>query len=554
MLPCFGWASPETDKIRAFALAATSHKEAALDLERRLSSYMVSKVSLSTSAVEMLSVGSAVVDLLRKLDQLQLAPETLEWLCGSDRRLVEFSWALSDSDRLAGVGRIMNELCSADPEERDGFFRLIVALAVVWDQPRRPAIHHQMGTNLLAYEPDILARYAFFKRVYSDKRALVDFDTLRIFDLLFVVDTPVPLGELEWAREHIKSRRLKWAEQYTRIVYDTERLRSGQYQWPNGVYTLASIFEEGGICVDQAYFATIGARAFGIPAVQLSGKGNGASHAWFGFLVSAAKWELDVARYENLDFTTGYAVMPQTGSRISDHQILYDCDPVFYTAQFDRARRLSSLASVLLRTGEPGRAIELTKKARRDAEKFMEPWETEYSALLELGEERKAISLLVAQAAEFRKYDDLYVQIRIKHARLIAEKDADAAQQLLRETLSHVRRERDDLASELSFELAKGGESVKEKMTQLERTLRSQRDSGTKNYDMLRKYMELAQTDAEKKKAAQFIDKYVEEMLNDQWVLTDVSRRLLVLVQQAYQCAGDERRAQKAGSQITDLK
>jgi hypothetical protein len=554
MLPCFSWASPATDKIRAFALDATSHQEAALDLERRLSSYMVSKGSLSTSAVEMLSVGSAAVNLLRKLDQLQLVPETLEWLFGSDRRLVEFSWALSDSDRLTEVGRIMNELCAADPEERDRFFRLMVALAVVWDQPQRPSIHHQMGNQPLAYQSDVLARYQFFKEVYSERHALVDFDTLRLFDLLFVVDTPVPISELEWAREHIKSRRLKWAEQYTRIVYDMPRLNASQYQWPNGVYTLASILKQGGICVDQAYFATIGARAFGIPAVQLSGSGSGTAHAWFGYLRSAGKWELDVARYENSGYTTGYAVMPQTGSRISDHQILYDCDPVFYTEKFDKAHRLSSLALVLLRTGQPERAIRLTKKARREAPKFIEPWETECAALLALGEEKKAISLLEAQAAEFRKYDDLYVQIRIKQARLVAGQDADAAQRILRETLSRVRKERDDLASVLSFELAKGGESVKEKMTQLERTLRSQRESGTKNYAMLLQYMELAETDAEKKTVAQFIDKYVEKMIKEQRIRSDLSRNLLGLVQQAYQRAGDERKAQNVSSQIADLK
>jgi hypothetical protein len=42
------------------------------------------------------------------------------------------------------------------------------------------------------------------------------------------------------------------------------------------------------------------------------------AHAWFGYLSSSGKWELDCGRYEEQDFPKGFAVDPQTWRPIDD--------------------------------------------------------------------------------------------------------------------------------------------------------------------------------------------------------------------------------------------
>ena len=83
-------------------------------------------------------------------------------------------------------------------------------------------------------------------------------------------------------------------------------------------YTLEDIKNNGGICVDQAYYATILGKGRGIPTLYFHGQGASGGHAWFGYLSHGGKWELDCGRYESQNYPKGYAVDPQTWQRIDD--------------------------------------------------------------------------------------------------------------------------------------------------------------------------------------------------------------------------------------------
>ena len=107
-----------------------------------------------------------------------------------------------------------------------------------------------------------------------------------------------PVAELKFVVDHLlaqerngmgTSKRLftagpPFAKAFKSIQYDKPRLSAGVFSWPNGPYTLASISERGGICVDQAYFSSMSGKAKGIPTLTFVGQGSGGGHAWFGFL------------------------------------------------------------------------------------------------------------------------------------------------------------------------------------------------------------------------------------------------------------------------------
>jgi len=70
-------------------------------------------------------------------------------------------------------------------------------MAVVWDAPRTK-IHSQIGEHALFYQPEITKRYDYFRKIFSPGGAAeLDYKKLSVAEQVFVVDTPVPISELE---------------------------------------------------------------------------------------------------------------------------------------------------------------------------------------------------------------------------------------------------------------------------------------------------------------------------------------------------------------------
>src|SRR5690606_10512591 len=114
-------------------------------------------------------------------------------------------------------------------------------------------------------------------------------------ELKFVVDCSAPLTELTWAQRNVMAPLPQLTTTYDAIRYRNDRLAAGQFSWPARDYRLETILREGGICVDQAYYAVNAGKARGVPTLFFRGAGLDGRHAWFGYL-TANGWVLDAGR------------------------------------------------------------------------------------------------------------------------------------------------------------------------------------------------------------------------------------------------------------------
>ena len=200
---------------------------------------------------------------------------------------------------------------------------LAVAYAVVFDQPfPRNWPHHQVSSKDVPVDPSFPSqRFGEMVQAHLARKLEYDPSQLSVTELKFVVDHRLPASELEWVRESVKFRRSSFGKVFSSIEYDRPRLEGAVFRWPYGDYSLASIQEKGGICVDQAYFSSMSGKAKGIPTLTFVGQGSGGGHAWFGFLKNPGRWETDCGRYENQNYPVGNAIDPQSWKLITDDEL-----------------------------------------------------------------------------------------------------------------------------------------------------------------------------------------------------------------------------------------
>ncbi len=212
-------------------------------------------------------------------------------------------------------------LAEANAGDLHEYAALGVAYSLVFDQPfPKDWPHRQVNPAAVPIGGlDIVARFHFYVQSNRDKKLDLDLTRLSFENLKFLVDSEVKLSELEYAQTNRISYS-HFADAYFTIQYDRERISNSAstYDWSYPSYTLADIEKHGGICIDQAYYAETIGKGRGIPTIRFTGYGMDGAHAWFGYLGSSGKWELDCGRYENQDFPKGFAVDPQTWQPIDD--------------------------------------------------------------------------------------------------------------------------------------------------------------------------------------------------------------------------------------------
>jgi hypothetical protein len=203
------------------------------------------------------------------------------------------------------------------------FLPLAIAVAVVMDQP--PPTwwpHHQVlvrNIPLSAKQPDEV-----FARVVSSFRngkLRMDPRTLSVGELKFVIDAPLASSEFESVQNTPSLARLDPSGAFASIAYDKGRVIKDVFIWPWGAYTLAQIRKHGGICVDQAYYASVLAKSLGIPSLFFAGQGKDGGHAWVGYLNGSRRWNLGVGRYQDQNYAAGEALDPQNWAPVTDHDI-----------------------------------------------------------------------------------------------------------------------------------------------------------------------------------------------------------------------------------------
>lgn len=341
---------------------------------------------------------------------LGLTPELQMWLIGNAAFSAEFFSILSPLDSLSEVFRILNELHRQDPVRFKTYASLALALAVVHDVPPPPDWPHgQVSPEALPRTfPTASAAFAWWTREDQLGHTYHKLARLGADELKFVVDAAAPLAELEWVEKIADQPLNQLARAYTIVRYRTDRAANGRPVWPGRTYKLPEILGAGGICVDQAYFATQVGKARGVPTLLIYGAGNDGRHAWFGFLDGNGKWQLDAGRYAEQRFVTGFARDPQTWREFSDHELQFLSERFRQLPSFHQSSIHVEFAADFLAAGDAGAAALAARTAVKFEPRNQPGWEILIAAGEKSGRDAKTIENLLREAVlAFQRYPDI---------------------------------------------------------------------------------------------------------------------------------------------------
>lgn len=379
------------------------------------------------------------------------AKEEFLAMLGSDPEFLrEFFRLLTPDDFAPMVLTRLEQLYSAHPGRWSDYRSLMLAFALVYDQ-RQPSFwpHAQVRQEaVLPMDESLADRLGYYIQANELRRLEYDLRRLPAEQLKFLVDAPVPRSELEWAAKNVKLRREQFDRAFSMVNYDRRRVERGVFTWPHGRYLLGNIELQGGICVDQAYFASVAGKAKGIPTIYFAGQGTDGGHAWFGYLQSAGKWELDAGRYLNQNYTVGQALDPQTWLPITDHELLYLSGRATRGGAYDAALGDLAMAGVFAARGDADSQLAAATSALYNAPESVAAWDAKESALARAGD-RAALQAHFKGAIEaFRRQDDLKVRYQARLAELERDGgDARVAQKLSEQMVRENRRQRADLSA-----------------------------------------------------------------------------------------------------------
>jgi hypothetical protein len=343
----------------------TIHLRALQPGEKPSSSALIDKVMSDNSAMQMI------------LGKLVAQPFAIESGILADRLQPEFiSRTLSDPDFLKRWSECyrkedvapkvllnLQAIWKNHPADWHEFQSLALALAVVKDQPAPDFWPHQQvaPSDVPRKEEAPEDLFAKWVEAYRAGKLRRDPRLLEVGDLKFVIDPPLTASEFDTIRNNPSLSYLDPQKAFESIHYDQGRVIKGVYDWPWGKYFLSSIKEHGGICVDQAYYASVFGKALGIPTIFFAGQGKDGGHAWVGYLKGPGRWDLNVGRYTSQNYATGEGLDPQSWTAISDHDLELLTRHLGNQDSQDAARRDLVLASDFKRKGDlsgEGRALE----------------------------------------------------------------------------------------------------------------------------------------------------------------------------------------------------
>lgn len=436
----------------------------------------------------------------------------INWLFGDEQRCTAFLEQIDPQhDQISAVIAILSELYQLEQSDPDAFFPLMLAISVVWDSPR-PPLHAQIApSSLLRPDARPAGLYAYFRELYASPRASIPLRELSVNALTYVVDAPVPKSELEWFREKVRPRR--WENVFNSIAYDHARAQLSFYVWNQGPYSGANIQNKGGICVDQAYFTTMAARAHGIPALFFAGEGSGGGHAWLAAMQRNGNWEMDIGRFRGGGFTTGHARDPQRGLEISDHMLAYTCSRALQGNRNSKADELTRSAVVLYAAKYRQAAIGAAERATQTQASHLAAWQLREQWAKPNSNEQLVILEQCAQA--LKAYPDIVAAMRLRQAAIFrAQNRHQQAERLLKALPAKVER-RDDLSRAVGIDqvdAALAQNKPREARTLLEQLLTRQRNEGAKVFPLIEAYLNLTRESEQTQEALRFLKRYLPSL------------------------------------------
>jgi len=386
-----------------------------------------------------------------------LSPDLQRWLVGNAAFGDEFFSLLAPQDHLPAAFQILNALHRRDPVKFARYSSLALAIALVHDVPPPPHWPHgQVSATALPRKMNAPAEI-FDWWIAEDVagRTFHRLARLQADELKFVVDAAAPLAELKWTQQVADFPLTHLDRAYTMVRYRQDRIANNHPIWPGATYTLHDILQAGGICVDQAYFATETGKARGVPTLFFTGAGNDGRHAWFGFLDTAQKWKLDVGRYAEQRFVTGYALDPQTWRQISDHELKFLAERFRTLPTFRQSAGHGAFAEDFLATKDFAPAARAARKAVTLERRNLPAWETLLAAEAKLPRTPRQIEAVLREAAlAFQLYPDVAAGFSNRvSVSLRARGEASAAEAEERDIARRNRSKRGDLSAQQAREI-----------------------------------------------------------------------------------------------------
>jgi hypothetical protein len=306
-----------------------------------------------------------------------LTAETGAWLLGDREFSESFFGMISNYDLPSGVIGVLQSLLDSNAARVTTHRQLALAIALVYDSPPPPNWPHwQVSTEVLPRR--LLSpkqAFRFFTESDQAGRTLHRLSTVSAGELKFLVDLAAPFPELVWAQQSVKFSLTDLAKSYEAVRYRRDRIEAQAYVWPGGSYALPEIYGEGGICVDQAYFATQAGKARGVPSLLFSGSGRDGRHAWFGYLGAGKKWVLDAGRYEEQKYVTGVAIDPQTWAQLSDHELVFLSEGFRRLPGYRLSQQHEVFARMYLQLGNKPAAAAAARKAVNYERRNVTAWD-----------------------------------------------------------------------------------------------------------------------------------------------------------------------------------
>jgi hypothetical protein len=378
--------------------------------------------------------------------------EFLAWLLARPAILTAFNRALCPEDKAGDALAQWRLIWSDDAASREPLAALAIACALVFDEPVKiNARVFGIDKKSESLSDDgaaapkqaaALTRFRFYRDSARKGALKTPLAEMSPWELMWVVDAPVPESELVWAQKNVNFSRRDWGKAYGHIRYRMDKATQGVN--PYQAYTLAEIEKEGGVCADQAYFAAMTAKANGIPAMVISGEGDRGAHAWVGYESGRNEWNLTTGRYAGDSYAAGTTSHPQTRARIKEHELKQLTDPVRRTAGWQKSESLLAFAALASDPAHRDLAAAASDAALQAAPRNFDAWT---ARLDRLAAQKPPTAEWLKESARmrtiFREYSDLVQRIDQREADyLAATGDTAAARKLV--SLQTARMERKD--------------------------------------------------------------------------------------------------------------
>jgi hypothetical protein len=355
-----------------------------------------------------------------------------------------------ETDRVEQALSVFKDLYQVGPDKLKTYANVAVACAVVWDDPKSVYDYrgHQVRTQSLLPDGVMTNRHVEnYKYLIENDAALKGIASHLPWEMLVhVVNHYTPVDERNWTLSNYLKRKAQIGTTYKDVKYDTEMLRTemrngpgkGECRIGGKAYTLENLKQFGGVCAQQADYASRVAKCLSIPAEYVGGEGNsGGRHAWVMWveIKSATKDKLDVSllsegRYLLDQYYVGTLKDPKTGRQITDREMELSLAAIVYAPNAGRQANLLMRAFPVVKEKkqyEPKHQIEYIRKVI-EIDNFNDRAWSERAALLKSGSLTDAVGAVNVSNMAIRvfnnypdfswKYaDDLLTPIKDKQTR-----------------------------------------------------------------------------------------------------------------------------------------